>query len=99
MNAPLVLDAKLGWDLLNKAGRMGFGPMVSFVHVFQPDSEFRPDDANLLLFGVHAMYDFNVQQVIGDRDHDGIFSVYDETAFEQNFVPAHSAEVFKLHAA
>ncbi len=33
------------------------------------------------------------------RDHDGIFSVYDETAFEQNFVPAHSAEVFKLHAA
>jgi len=33
------------------------------------------------------------------RDHRGIFSVCDETAFEQNFVPAHSAEVFKLHAA
>jgi outer membrane protein OmpA-like peptidoglycan-associated protein len=72
-----MLDAKLGWDLLNKAGRMGLGPMVSFVHVFQPDSEFRPDDANLLLFGVHAMFDSNVEQVIGDRDHDGILDNVD----------------------
>ncbi len=33
------------------------------------------------------------------RARSGVFSVYDETAFEQNFLPAHSAEVFKLYAA
>jgi len=33
------------------------------------------------------------------RDGNGMFSVYDETAFKQNFVPAHSAEVYNLHAA
>lgn len=33
------------------------------------------------------------------RDHNGVFSVYDVTAFEQNFVPAHSAAIYKLHAA
>ncbi|WP_145964915.1 hypothetical protein [Rhizobium leguminosarum] len=33
------------------------------------------------------------------RDCSGIFSVYDQTSFEQNFFPAHSADVFKLHAA
>jgi outer membrane protein OmpA-like peptidoglycan-associated protein len=70
-------DAKLGFDLLNEAGRAGLGPMVSFVHVFQPDSEFRPDDANVLLFGVHAMYDFGTKKVIGDRDRDGILDDVD----------------------
>ncbi|RYZ04159.1 MAG: OmpA family protein [Myxococcales bacterium] len=70
-------DAKLGFDLLNQAGRAGLGPMVSFVHVFQPDSEFRPDDANVLLFGVHAMYDFGTKEVIGDRDHDGLLDNVD----------------------
>ncbi len=71
-------DAKLGFDFLNEPGRMGLGPMVSFVHVFQPDSEFRPDDANVLLFGVHAMYDFGKSPtVIGDRDHDGILDNVD----------------------
>ncbi|MGY5793844.1 hypothetical protein ACXHXM_26925 len=33
------------------------------------------------------------------RDHKGAFSVYDQTAFDQSFMPAHSAEVYKLHAA
>ncbi|HYP87549.1 MAG TPA: OmpA family protein [Polyangiaceae bacterium] len=73
-----MLDAKLGWDLLDKAGRIGLGPMVSFVHVFQPDRELRPDDANVLLFGVHVLYDFKkVEPVIGDRDHDGILDNVD----------------------
>lgn len=33
------------------------------------------------------------------RDQNGVFSVYDVTAFEQSFVPAHWAETYKLHAA
>jgi outer membrane protein OmpA-like peptidoglycan-associated protein len=71
LTRPLV-DAKLGFDFLNGSGRMGLGPMVAFVHVFQPDSEVRPDDANLVLFGVHALYDFAGPTTIGDRDRDGI---------------------------
>jgi len=67
-----MFDTKLGFDLLNGSGRIGAGPMLAFVHVFQPDSEFRPSDANVLLFGVHAMYDFGGPVVIGDRDRDGI---------------------------
>jgi len=72
-----MFDSRLGFDLLSASGGMGVGPMVAFVHVFQPDSEFRPDDANLLLFGVHAVYDFGGPTVIGDRDHDGILDNVD----------------------
>lgn len=73
-----MFDAKLGWDLLNSTGRIGAGPLVSFVHVFQPDSELRPADANVVLFGVHVLYDFKpVERVIGDRDHDGILDDVD----------------------
>lgn len=72
-----MFDAKLGFDLLNAAGRIGAGPMVSFVHVFQPDDEVRPDDANVLLFGLHVMYDFDTRQAVGDRDHDGILDNVD----------------------
>ncbi|HXK16373.1 MAG TPA: hypothetical protein VNG33_01115, partial [Polyangiaceae bacterium] len=49
-----MFDSRLDFDLLSESGGMGIGPMVAFVHVFQPNTEFRPDDANLLLFGVHA---------------------------------------------
>lgn len=66
------LDAKIGFDALNQPGRMGFGPVVAFVHVFQPNNQLRPDDANLLLFGVHALYDFGGPAGKGDRDRDGI---------------------------
>jgi outer membrane protein OmpA-like peptidoglycan-associated protein len=73
-----MFDAGLGWDLLNASGRVGAGPMVSFVHVFQPDDEFRPDDANVLLFGVHGLFDFgSAPPVKGDRDHDGILDDVD----------------------
>lgn len=74
---PLV-DAQVGYDLFNVGQHGGVGPMLAFVHVFQPDDEFRPDDANLLMFGVHAVYDFNEgPKVRGDRDKDGIFDDVD----------------------
>jgi outer membrane protein OmpA-like peptidoglycan-associated protein len=73
-----MFDAQLGFDALNASGRMGVGPMVAFVHVFQPDDEFRPADANLLLFGVHVLYDFGADvPVKGDRDHDGLMDDVD----------------------
>ena len=70
-------DAQLGFDALNQQGRMGLGPMLAFVHVFQPNDQFRPADANLLLFGVHALYDFGNTPAKGDRDHDGILDDVD----------------------
>lgn len=33
------------------------------------------------------------------RDQAGSFSVYDAASFEQTFIAAHPAEIYKLHAA
>ena len=73
-----LFDAQLGFDALNVTGHVGGGPMLAFVHVFQPDDQFRPEDANVLLFGVHVLYDFSRElPVKGDRDHDGILDDVD----------------------
>jgi outer membrane protein OmpA-like peptidoglycan-associated protein len=68
-----LFDAQLGYDFLDHKGREGLGPMLALVHVFQPDSAVRPEDANILLLGVHVMYDFGPGlNPNSDRDHDGI---------------------------
>jgi outer membrane protein OmpA-like peptidoglycan-associated protein len=68
-----LFDAQVGYDFLDHKGRQAIGPMLSFVHVTQPDSELRPEDANVLLVGVHVMYDFGPGlNPNSDRDHDGI---------------------------
>jgi len=68
-----MFDAQLGYDFLDRKGQRAIGPMLSLVHVFQPDSQLRPEDANILLLGVHAMYDFGPGlNPNSDRDHDGI---------------------------
>jgi len=73
-----TFDAQLGYDLLDARGRVGIGPMLAYVHVFQPNDEFRPADANVALVGVHAFYDFGTKGVArGDRDGDGIFDDVD----------------------
>src|SRR6478736_5577722 len=73
------LDAQLGYDFLDHKGRRAIGPMLSLVHVFQPDSEVRPEDANILLIGVHAMSDFGPGlNPNSDRDHDGIMHDVDK---------------------
>jgi len=40
-------DAGLGWDLLFNEGRLGVGPMVGYLHVFETNDAPRPDDAVL----------------------------------------------------
>ena len=75
------LDAQLGYDFLDHQGKRAIGPMLSLVHVFQGDSEVRPEDANILLLGVHAMYDFGPglnPKLVSDRDHDGIVDDIDQ---------------------
>ncbi|HEX4336814.1 MAG TPA: OmpA family protein [Polyangiaceae bacterium] len=71
-------DLQTGYDFLFDRGRYGIGPTVGLMHVFQPDSELRPDDANILLFGIHAVYDTAPRIPVElDRDHDGILDEVD----------------------
>lgn len=73
-----LFDVQLGYDFLYGKSRQGVGPMLGFVHVFQPNSEFRPEDANIVLLGLHVMYDFAPAVIEnGDRDHDGILDFSD----------------------
>ena len=46
-------DAGLGWDLLFNKGRLGIGPMLGYLHVFETNDAPRPDDASVLFIGVH----------------------------------------------
>jgi outer membrane protein OmpA-like peptidoglycan-associated protein len=73
-----LFDAQLGYDFLDHKGREGIGPMLALVHVTQPDSALRPEDANVVLIGVHVMYDFGPGlNPNSDRDHDGILDDVD----------------------
>jgi len=73
-----VFDADLGYDFMDNRGRTGMGPVVSLLHVFQPNSALRPEDANILLVGLHAFFDFGPGlNPNGDRDHDGILDDVD----------------------
>ena len=71
LTRPMV-DVFAGWDLLLDQGRLGVGPTVGLIHVFQPNDELRPADANLLFAGVHVMLDPSAAPVDDDRDKDGI---------------------------
>ena len=74
-----MFDAQLGYDFLDHKGQRAIGPMVSLVHVFQPDSQLRPEDANIVLLGVHLLYDFGPGlNPNSDRDHDGILDDVDK---------------------
>jgi outer membrane protein OmpA-like peptidoglycan-associated protein len=76
-----MFDAQVGYDFLDRKGKRAIGPMLSLVHVFQPDSQLRPEDANILLLGVHLLYDFGpglTPNIVNDRDHDGIVDEIDQ---------------------
>ena len=73
-----MFDAELGFDFMDSRGREGIGPMLALVHVFQPETQIRPEDANMLLLGVHVMYDFAPGlNPNSDRDKDGIIDTAD----------------------
>jgi outer membrane protein OmpA-like peptidoglycan-associated protein len=66
-----MFDVHVGYDVMVKEGRFGIGPALGFIHVFQPDSELRPEDANIFTLGVHGMFD-SAPRLPKDRDGDGI---------------------------
>ena len=68
--ARLAVDAALGYDIrLSTSGRLALAPVVGLVHIFQPDSELRPADANVLSLGVRL----SLIPLRGDRDGDSVF--------------------------
>jgi outer membrane protein OmpA-like peptidoglycan-associated protein len=69
-----VVDSGIGLDLLFSRARLGVGPMLGYEHVFQPDTELRPQDANVLFAGIHGMFEIGLRpfDVDGDIDEDGI---------------------------
>lgn len=75
-----VTNAEIGLDLLFSKGALGLGPMLGWEHVFQPNKELRPDDANVLFVGLHGMFEIRLKDVAydGDRDGDGIADSVDQ---------------------
>jgi OmpA-OmpF porin, OOP family len=68
--ARLAVDAALGYDVrLSTRGPLALAPVAGFVHIFQPDSELRPADANVLSLGVRL----SLIPARGDRDGDSVF--------------------------
>src|SRR4051812_40050588 len=66
------IDGGLGWDLLFNRGRLGIGPMVGYLHVFESDDSPRPTDASVLIFGVHMeLFADRSHKGAGDGDRDG----------------------------
>jgi len=71
-----VLDAHAGYDVPLEQGKYWIGPEIGYIHVFQPDTELRPEDANIVVLGVHGMFD-SAPRVAPDRDGDGIIDRLD----------------------
>ncbi len=55
------------------------GPFAGYRHVFQPDSDLRPDDANIAVFGVQGTisHSHGPAEVDRDTDRDGIINELD----------------------
>lgn len=69
-----MFDASLGFDFFFSKGRIGAGPAIGYLHIFQPDSELRPADLNLLFVGAHIVVYTGGKEapVDDDWDKDGI---------------------------
>jgi len=73
-----AFDTHLGFDFVWP--KVALGPYAGYQHVLQPDDTLRPDDARVLLFGLHCMLGIVAPiappapspPVDGDRDGDGI---------------------------
>lgn len=64
-----MADASLGYDVLIADGTYALGPYVGLLHVFQRNGELRPEDANVLVFGAHLLFD-SADNDLGDNDSD-----------------------------
>jgi outer membrane protein OmpA-like peptidoglycan-associated protein len=75
-----AVDSAAGVDLVSLGTHLNLGPMVGWEHVFQPDRELRPEDANVVFLGVHAVFGVagKPKQTGSDADADGIVDSLDQ---------------------
>jgi outer membrane protein OmpA-like peptidoglycan-associated protein len=79
-----AFDTHIGFDFTWP--KVALGPYVGYQHILQPDDTLRPDDARVLLFGVHCMLGTIAPiatippppEVERDRDGDGIIDSRDK---------------------
>jgi len=79
-----LVEGQAGWDLYHPKPNFGIGPMVGWMHVFQPDGQLRPDDANVVMAGIHGRWWYRepteeeIQAARTDQDNDRIFDDVDK---------------------
>jgi outer membrane protein OmpA-like peptidoglycan-associated protein len=57
---------------------LAIGPYVGYLQVVQPDDTLRPDDAHIVVFGVHAVVGSAVILAQPDRDGDAVHDARDQ---------------------
>jgi outer membrane protein OmpA-like peptidoglycan-associated protein len=74
-----VLGAHVGWDFRLNDSRVELGPMVGYAHIFQSNDALRPEDANLLIAGIHIGLGEREKKAEAptDRDGDGVYDYED----------------------
>jgi outer membrane protein OmpA-like peptidoglycan-associated protein len=71
-----TFDAHLGYDVRVGRGRFDLGPFVGYEQIVQPDDTLRPEDAHIVLAGLHAALGAPRPRTLwrrADRDGDGIY--------------------------
>jgi outer membrane protein OmpA-like peptidoglycan-associated protein len=76
-----TVDTHIGYDFRVGQGRFDVGPFVGYTQVFQPSDALRPEDAHILLLGVHVALGARRTVVVAVRaDRDGDTIMDDEDA-------------------
>ena len=67
------VDLRAGFDFLG-AQAFRVGPTVGFMQVVEPNDSVRPEDARIVLFGIHAAFEPTPARKVvdDDRDDDGL---------------------------
>ncbi len=68
-----AVDAHLGYDFRVGRGRLDLGPFLGYTQVFEPDNALRPEDAHVVLAGIHVALGAPLPKPRGDRDLDTVF--------------------------
>lgn len=86
----MMSEVNVGYDFALGSGGLSAGPSLGWMHVFQPDDALRPADANVLSFGLHALFDSPdpaaavepPAPVAADADGDGLADANDQCPAE-----------------
>jgi len=67
-----MLDVYAGWDAFVISKSFVLGPMLGWLHVFQPNDRVRPEDADVALLGINGRFWFEPPEAPRDTDGDGV---------------------------